>query len=222
MGLKGLAADWSDASRTGYMDQSGSAYRRDILVQALCCDEERVEHITLPRIAESCEIVVHGDEARGWGKITLGPGAGGNVAAALGVGLGSGAAMPSLGTPGVVAAVSEPAVSDPSGPVIGLSDTSGWWLPLVCALSASRIIDAMRRVAGLGYEELDETAPSVPDAGGLRLIPYLEDECTSNLPGATATLKGTTLANCDPVYVVRATVEGLLTLMRGTLDAVRA
>ena len=169
-----MATDRSDASGTGYVDRSGSAYRRDILAQALRCSEERAERIALPRIAEPYEVVAHGDEARGWGEIALGPGAGDNAAAALGVDLGPGAAMLSLGTSGVVAAVSESSVSDPSGLVTGFSDASGRWLPLACTLNASRIIDAMRRVTGLGYEEFDEAALSVPDAGGLRLIPYFE------------------------------------------------
>lgn len=205
LGLEGLATDRSDASGTGYVDRSGAAYRRDILAQALR-NEERSERIVLPWIAEPYEVVAHGDEARGWGEIALGPGA----------------AMLSLGTSGVVAAVSESAVSDPSGLVTGFSDASGRWLPLACTLNASRIIDAMRRVTGLGYEEFDEAALSVPDAGGLRLIPYFEGERTPNLPDTTATLEGMTLANCDPAHVARAAVEGLLMLMRGALDAVRA
>lgn len=122
----------------------------------------------------------------------------------------------------MVAAVSASSVSDPYGLVTGFSDASGRWLPLACTLNTSRIIDAMRRVTGLGYEEFDEAALSVPDAGGLRLIPYFEGERTPNLPDATATLEGMTLANCDPAHVARAAVEGLLTLMRGALDAVRA
>lgn len=51
LGLEGLATDRSDASGTGYVDRSGSAYRRDILTQALHCSEERAESIVLPRIA---------------------------------------------------------------------------------------------------------------------------------------------------------------------------
>ena len=80
----------------------------------------------------------------------------------------------------------------------------------------------MMRVTGLGYEEFDEAALSVPDAGGLRLIPYFEGERTPNLPEATASLEGMTLSNCDRAHVARATIEGLLALMRGALDAVRA
>lgn len=215
VGLEGLATDRSDASGTGYVDRSGRTYRRDIVAQALRCDAARAERIALPRI-------VGPHEARGWGEITLGPGAGDNAAAALGVGLRPGSALLSLGTSGVVAAVSERPVSDPSGLVTGFSDASGRWLPLACTLNASRIIDAMMRVTGLGYEEFDEAALSVPDAGGLRLIPYFEGERTPNLPEATASLEGMTLSNCDRAHVARATIEGLLALMRVALDAVRA
>ena len=222
LGLEGLATDRSDASGTGYVDWSGRTYRRDIVAQALRCDAARAERITLPRIVGPHEAVGRGDEARGWGEITLGPGAGDNAAAALGVGLRPGSALLSLGTSGVVAAVSERPVSDPSGLVTGFSDASGRWLPLACTLNASRIIDAMMRVTGLGYEEFDEAALSVPDAGGLRLIPYFEGERTPNLPEATASLEGMTLSNCDRAHVARATIEGLLALMRGALDAVRA
>ena len=222
VGLEGLATDRSDASGTGYVDRSGRTYRRDIVAQALRCDAARAERITLPRIVGPHEAVGRGDEARGWGEITLGPGAGDNAAAALGVGLRPGSALLSLGTSGVVAALSERPVSDPSGLVTGFSDASGRWLPLACTLNASRIIDAMMRVTGLGYEEFDEAALSVPDAGGLRLIPYFEGERTPNLPEATASLEGMTLSNCDRAHVARATIEGLLALMRGALDAVRA
>ena len=222
VGLEGLATDRSDASGTGYVDRSGRTYRRDIVAQALRCDAARAERIALPRIVGPHEAVGCGDEARGWGEITLGPGAGDNAAAALGVGLRPGSALLSLGTSGVVAAVSERPVSDPSGLVTGFSDASGRWLPLACTLNASRIIDAMMRVTGLGYEEFDEAALSVPDAGGLRLIPYFEGERTPNLPEATASLEGMTLSNCDRAHVARATIEGLLALMRGALDAVRA
>lgn len=222
LGLEGLATDRSDASGTGYVDRSGRAYRLDILARALRCDAERAQRIVLPRIAGPNQAVARGDDARGWGNIVLGPGAGDNAAAALGVGLTPGSALLSLGTSGVVAAVSDRPVSDASGLVTGFSDASGRWLPLACTLNASRIIDAMMRVTGLGYAEFDEAALSVPDAGGLRLTPYFEGERTPNLPDATATLEGMTLANCDRAHVARATIEGLLTLMRGALDAVRA
>ncbi len=80
----------------------------------------------------------------------------------------------------------------------------------------------MAKVIGADYEEFSRLALSVPDAGGLVLTPYFEGERTPNLPEASASLTGMTLANSDPAHVARASVEGLLTLMRGALDAVRA
>ena len=162
-----------------------------------------------------------GDLAQGWGEIVIGPGCGDNAGAALGVGLGVGQALLSLGTSGVVAVVSETPVEDPSGQVAGFADASGHWLPLACTLNASRILDAVGAISGLGYEELDEAALSVPDAGGLRLVPYFEGERTPNLPDATARLEGMTLKNSTRAHLARAGVEGLLSHMRFALECVR-
>lgn len=220
--LDRLATDRSDASGTGYMARLAPEYRRDILAEALRIDEDAAERIILPKIHGPWDRIGHGDPERGWGEILLGPGAGDNAASALGVNLEPGSALLSLGTSGVVAAVSKTSVADPSGLVTGFSDASGNWLPLACTLNASRIIDAMMRVTGLGYDEFDEAALSVPDAAGLTLVPYFEGERTPNLPDASAELRGMTLANSDRAHVARATVEGLLDLMRYALDAVRA
>ncbi len=220
--LEALATDRSDASGTGYMARETPTYRRDILASALKISEDEAARIILPKIAGPWDAIGHGDPERGWGEIVLGPGAGDNAASALGVGLEPGSALLSLGTSGVVAAVSATSVADPSGLVTGFSDASGNWLPLACTLNASRIIDAMMKVTGLDYKEFDEYALSVPDAGGLELIPYFEGERTPNLPDATAELRGMTLANSDRAHVARATVEGLLALMRYALDAMRA
>lgn len=220
--LSDLRTDRSDASGTGYMAREGAEYRRDILARALRIDEAAAERIVLPTILGPRDAAGHGDPERGWGEIILGPGCGDNAGAALGVGLEPGSALLSLGTSGVVSAVSATSVADPSGLVTGFADASGNWLPLACTLNASRIIDAMMRVTGLGYQEFDEAALSVPDAGGLELVPYFEGERTPNLPDATAELRGMTLANSDRAHVARATVEGLLNLMRYALDAMRA
>ena len=220
--LEALATDRSDALGTGYMARETPSYRRDILAVALRISEDEAEKIILPTIAGPWDAVGHGDPARGWGEIVIGPGAGDNAAAALGVGLKPGSALLSLGTSGVVSAVSTSSIADASGLVTGFSDASGNWLPLACTLNASRIIDAMMKVTGLGYTEFDDAALSVPDAAGLVLVPYFEGERTPNLPDATAELRGMTLANSDRAHVARATVEGLLTLMRFALDAMRA
>ena len=221
VGLEGLCTDRSDASGTGYMDREDSSYRREILAQALRISVEEAEAIILPKICEPMEAMGFGDPAQGWGEIAIGPGCGDNAGAALGVGLGVGQALLSLGTSGVVAVVSESPVEDPSGQVAGFADASGHWLPLACTLNASRILDAIGAMSGLSYEELDEAALSVPNAGGLRLVPYFEGERTPNLPDATARLEGMTLKNSTRAHLARAGVEGLLAHMRFALECVR-
>lgn len=220
--LDALATDRSDASGTGYMARETPQYRRDILASALRISQDEAARIILPKISRPWEAVGHGDPQRGWGDIIIGPGAGDNAAAALGVELQPGSAMLSLGTSGVVGAVSTTSIVDPSGLVTGFCDASGNWLPLAVTLNASRIIDAMMKVTGLSYTEFDDAALSVPNAGGLVLVPYFEGERTPNLPDASAQLRGMTLANSDQAHVARASVEGLLQLMRFALDAMRA
>lgn len=221
VGLEGLCTDRSDASGTGYMDREHPSYRREILAQALRISVEEAEGIILPKICDPVEAMGFGDPTQGWGEIAIGPGCGDNAGAALGVGLGVGQALLSLGTSGVVAVVSETPIEDPSGQVAGFADASGHWLPLACTLNASRILDAVGAMTGLGYEELDEAALSVPDAGGLRLVPYFEGERTPNLPDATARLEGMTLKNSTRAHLARAGVEGLLAHMRFALECVR-
>lgn len=217
--LDALVTDRSDASGTGYMSSSKPEYLPEIL--ALALRRESVDGITLPRILGPWEVAGHGAEEHGWGHLTMGPGCGDNAGAALGVGLKPGEALLSLGTSGVVAVISDHPVADSSGLVTGFADATGNWLPLACTLNASRIVDAVAKMIGADYREFEELALSVPDAGGLRLLPYFEGERTPNLPDATAEITGMTLANTDRPHMARAGVEGMLHLMRGALDAVR-
>lgn len=217
-----LATDRSDASGTGYFKtpSADQSYDRNLLARALQIDS--ADSIVLPRIAGPTEIIGYGDPKRGWDDIAIGPGCGDNAGAALGLQLEPGEAMLSLGTSGVVALRSDKPVVDSDGIITGFADATGQWLPLACTLNASRIIDAMAAVVGVGYEEFSKLALSVDSAKGLILTPYFEGERTPNLPDATASLTGMTLENSKPAYVARAAVEGLLNLMRGAMDAMRS
>ena len=53
-------------------------------------------------------------------------------------------------------------------------------------------------------------------------MPYFEGERTPNLPDATATLSGMTLASTTRENLARAAVEGMLTGLAAGLDALRA
>ena len=224
--LETLVTDRSDASGTGYFDAVANAYRRDLLALALRIGEEEAGRIVLPRVAGPGEAAGRGGAdvgGRDLSHLVLGPGCGDNAGAALGLGLRPGQTSISLGTSGVVAAVSEAPVHDASGLVTGFADAAGAHLPLACTLNGARVLDAAKRVLGVTYDEFDALALSAaPGAGGLVHVPYLEGERTPNLPGATGELTGMTLANLTPANFARAAVEGLLCLMGACLDAVRA
>ncbi|QPL05079.1 MULTISPECIES: xylulokinase [Actinomyces] len=224
--MRTLTTDRSDASGTGYFDAVTNTYRRDLLALALRLSREEAEAIVLPRVVGPHEVALRGGHdvlGRDLSHLALGPGCGDNAGAALGLGLRPGQTSVSLGTSGVVAAVSATPTHDASGLVTGFADATGAFLPLACTLNGARVLDAAKKVLGVTYAEFDEIALAAePGAGGLVHVPYLEGERTPNLPGATGTLTGMTLANLTPGNYARAAVEGLLCLMGACVDAVRA
>ena len=75
---------------------------------------------------------------------------------------------------------------------------------------------------GVDHDELGRLAlDAEPGAGGLVLQPYFEGERTPNLPDATATLFGMTLASTTREGLARAAIEGMLCGLADGLDAVR-
>ncbi|MCL2803544.1 MAG: xylulokinase [Micrococcales bacterium] len=207
-----LVTDRSDVSGTGYWSPHTGEYRTDLLAMAL-------GHVpVLPRVVAPNEVA-----ATTPGGALIGPGAGDNAAAALGLGLGSGDVAVSVGTSGVVSAISETPTADPSGMVTGFADATGLFLPLACTLNGARILEAAGTMLGLGHEQLSTLAlQAEPGAGGLRLVPYFEGERTPNKPNATAALHGLTLTNFTPPNLARAAVEGLCCLLADGLDALIA
>lgn len=220
--LETLVTDRSDASGTGYFSAASGDYRRDLLALALRRDEREVSSIVLPRVLGPNETAGRGDVTAGRGHLRLGPGCGDNAGAALGLGLRPGETSVSLGTSGVVAAVSHTTTSDPSGLVAGFADATGQFLPLACTLNAARVLDATARLLGVDHDGLTELALAArPGADGLVHVPYLEGERTPNLPGATGSLSGMTLESMSRENLARAAVEGLLCLMADGMEAVR-
>jgi sugar (pentulose or hexulose) kinase len=141
----------------------------------------------------------------------LGAGTGDNAAAALGVGADRADIVVSIGTSGVVSAVSATPIADASGVVAGFADATGAFLPLVCTFNAARVLDATARMLGVSLDELSRLALSTaPGADGLVLVPYLDGERTPNRPDATGALHGLTGRNTTPAHLARAAVEGLL------------
>jgi xylulokinase len=210
-GLGALVTDRSDASGTGYWSAATGRYRPDLLERGLG------HGAVVPRVLGPAEA------AGTCGDAVLGPGAGDNAAAALGLSAGPGDVVVSIGTSGVVSIVATAPAADPTGTVAGFADATGHFLPLIATLNAARVLDATARLLGTDHAGLSRLALSAPaGAGGLVLVPYLEGERTPNRPDATGALHGLTLATAGPAHLARAAVEGLLCGLADGLDAVAA
>jgi xylulokinase len=214
--LTALTTDRSDASGTGYWSPATGTWRTDVLRLALGRDD-----VVLPRVVEPGDVAF--EAARDGAPLLIGPGAGDNACAALGLGMVAGDVTVSIGTSGVVSAVSGTPTADPSGMVTGFADATGAFLPLACTLNASRVLDAAARLLGVDHAGLSELALSAPaGADGLVLVPYLEGERTPNKPDATGALHGMRLGNTTPAHLARAAVEGMLCALADGLDALVA
>jgi xylulokinase len=205
--LSDLATDRSDASGTGYFDARANAYRRDLLIRAFGRD------LLLPRVAGPSEAVSK------VGTMALGPGAGDNAAALLGVEAGDDVVV-SLGTSGTVFARSVHSPQDSSGIVAGFADATGVFLPLACTLNASQVLGAVARMLDVDLPTLSDLAlKAAPGSDGLVIVPYFAGERTPNLPDATGSLHGLTLANSTRENLARAAIEGMLCGIAVGVDA---
>jgi xylulokinase len=207
--LTELTTDRSDASGTAYWGAAG--YDEELFVRALGHDAVR------PRVLGPGEVAGRTPDG-----VLVGPGAGDNAGAALGLGAATGDVVVSIGTSGTVFAVTDQSVADASGTVAGFADAAGGYLPLVATLNAARVLDAMAALLGVDHDELGRLALEA-DAGAPApvLVPYFEGERTPNLPDATATLAGLTLATTTRAGLARAAIEGMLCGLAEGVDAVR-
>jgi xylulokinase len=195
--------DRGDASGTGWWSPAGESYRADLL--ALVDDttdwEEKLPEVLAPRAA-----------AGTWGAADamVAAGTGDNMAAALGLGLRPGDVVLSFGTSGTAFCVSDRPSADPSGAVAGFADATGRYLPLVCTLNATKVLDTVSRLLGIGVTGLDPLAMAAPPgAGGLVLVPHVDGERTPNRPDATGSLTGLR-SDATREQLARAAIEGIV------------
>lgn len=208
--LEELVTDRSDASGTAYWGADG--YDDDLFVRALGHDAVR------PRVLAPWE-----SAGTLPGGALVGPGAGDNAGAALGLGAGVGDVVVSLGTSGTVFAVADAPARDTTGTVAGFADATGKFLPLVATLNAARVLDAVAGLLGVTHDELGALAlEAEPGADGVVLVPWFEGERTPNLPNATASLTGLTLASTTRPTLARAAIEGMLSGLAVGLEAIQA
>src|SRR5262249_8387345 len=114
-------------------------------------------------------------------------------------------------TSGTVFAVSAVPAADPSGAVAGFADATGHFLPLVCTINAGLVLSAIASLLGASLDELSSLAlASLPGAGGITLLPYLDGERTPDRPSATGVLRGLTTRNATRENLARAGVESVI------------
>jgi len=212
--LSALATDASDASGTGYFNPATGQYVPEILTWIL-------GHVpTLPKIVAPGEAAFQADPGRSGYTGVIACGAGDNAAAGMGVDAVDGDVIVSLGTSGTVFSVSATPTSDATGIIAGFSSASGSFLPLVCTLNAARVLDSFANLLEVSHDELGQLAlQAEPGSGGVVLVPYFEGERTPNLPDATASIVGLTLANNTRPNLARAAIEGMLCGLAAGLSA---
>ncbi|MHA7987480.1 FGGY family carbohydrate kinase [Rathayibacter sp. CAU 1779] len=251
--LDALVTDRSDASGTAYWSPRDDGYDFDLFERALgrpgreargtdagdsvrdaafegataVNDADEASVVVLPRVlrpADSAGTTVAQDGAVNVPSgLIVGPGAGDNAGAALGLGAASGDVIVSLGTSGTVFAVTDASAHDATGAVAGFADASGRFLPLVATLNAARVLGSIADLLDVDFADFAELALRAPAGSeGVVLVPYFEGERTPNLPDAKASLHGLTIASSRRENIARAAVEGMLSGLAAGLDAVRA
>jgi xylulokinase len=199
--------DRGDASGTGYFDTSDGRWRPDLAEQALG------RAVALPGLVEPGAVA-----ARTPGGAVVAGGTGDNMGAALGMALGPGDVLISVGTSGVASAISTTPVADGSGVVTGFADASGGFLPMVTTMNAAGILDLQAQWLGVDHDGLADLAlQSTPGAGGVTLLPYYGGERTPDRPDAVGTWTGLrpTTTRAD---LARAAYEALLCSLADAVD----
>jgi xylulokinase len=215
--LSDLVTDRSEASGTGYFNPVTNEYDKELLGLALN-NVVNSNKVVLPRVLAPQEIAGTTKVSGLPQGIAVGPGAGDNAGAALGLSLIEGDVVVSLGTSGTAFTSTNVATHDELGYLAGFANCEGEALPLVCTLNAARVFDAGTRILGVNHDQFAALAlKAEPGAGGLTLLPYFEGERTPNRPQSRGVFDGFSLSNATPENMARAMIEGVALSM---VDAV--
>ena len=224
------ATDVADASGTLMFDVKHRKWSEEMLASA------EIDESLLPRVYESPQVtgVVSAAGATATGLRAGTPvvaGAGDQAAGAVGMGIVSaGTVSATIGTSGVVFAVTDQPSLDPKGRVHTFCHAvPGRWHVMGVTQAAGLSLRWFRDQFGAGtedgrdpYERLTDEAGKVPaGAGGALWAPYLMGERTPHLdPNARAALVGLT-ASHTRAHVIRAILEGVTFSLRDTFEIFR-
>ena len=209
-GEREMTTDHGDASGTGYYSPARRAWLPELAAWAL----DRDEPPALPRLVAPGGVAGYTPDG-----VPLSAGTGDNMAAALGLAIGLGDVVVSIGTSGTAFCIADTDCADPTGSVSGFADATGRYLPLVCTINASRVLSVVGGLLGVDHDEFARLALAGDvGAGGLTLLPYLDGERTPNRPAATGVLAGLT-SGATRENLARAAVESLLCSLADAVDA---
>lgn len=204
------AMEAGDASGTGVFDAAMRTW-----------DTTALAAVDAGLAARMPELVPHdawlgalrGELAAAWGLpegVPVAPGSGDNMMSALGAGAArAGVTVCSLGTSGTLFARSETPVVDPLGLVAPFCDALGGWLPLLCTMNCTTVVEEAREAFGLSHAAAAAAAAEVPaGSGGLLFLPYLAGERAPDWPHARGVVHGLAAGGLRPGPLYRAAMEG--------------
>jgi xylulokinase len=222
-----LAMEAGDASGTGFFDVGERRFDERAVA---CVDAELAPK--LPRLLAAGEpvgsLTRHGAAWLGLPASCVGTlvasGGGDNMMSAIGSGATrEGVAVLSLGTSATVFSYSARPVIDPKGAIAPFCDSTGAWLPLLCVMNATGVLEEIRAAFGGDLATLTREAESV-EAGcdGLVLVPYLGGERVPDLPRASGTLLGIRSGSLRRERLFRAALEGVSLNIAWGVERMRA
>jgi D-xylulose kinase len=208
-----LAMEAGDASGTGFFD----VRERRFDARAVDAIDARLAAM-LPKLVGAGEPAgeLSRDGARWLGLpescagALVASGGGDNMLSAIGAGATRpGVAVLSLGTSATVFGYSASPVVDPEGAIAPFCDSTGGWLPLLCVMNATGVLEEIRAAFDADFDTLtSEAARVAPGCDGLVLLPHLMGERVPDLPRASGTLHGLRHGALRRGPLFRAALEG--------------
>lgn len=144
-------------------------------------------------------------------EVVVSAGGGDNMMSAIGTGnVCPGVVSASFGTSGTIYAYASEPVVDPLGEIAAFCSSDGGWLPLLCTMNVTTVVEQIRTLFGLDQTAMDRLVGATPaGSAGLVMLPYLAGERTPNLPQGSGVFLGLTKQTLRAGPMARAVMEGV-------------